>query len=211
MQVVDLRPPDLPPPPAWVFRVLAGIDTGAVAGLILLVWFAVHSRLLREPWWAKFNLAAAPFFGERIFVMGPGLATHHRHAGGRRASVSALLPAFRGLLPAGLQPRSGPGLSAGRPVDDGMACFRGPLVLAPAGLLRGRLVPLVRHCAGPCCHGDPSAPLPCPLPPLAGFAGAGAGVGAASWRRVHGCISRHGRRFRGPSRDSGRASRAACG
>lgn len=75
MQVVDLRPPDLPPPPAWVFRVLAGIDTGAVAGLILLVWFAVHSRLLREPWWAKFNLAAAPFFGERIFVMGPGLAT----------------------------------------------------------------------------------------------------------------------------------------
>lgn len=75
MQPADSRPPEPPPPPAWLWRVLAGVDTGAAAALILLPWFGLHSRLLREPWWAKFNLAAAPFFGERIFVMGPGIAT----------------------------------------------------------------------------------------------------------------------------------------
>lgn len=63
------------PPPPWFWRLLAGIDTGALAACMVLFWFAVHSRLLREPWWAKFNLAAAPLFGDRIFFMGPGRAT----------------------------------------------------------------------------------------------------------------------------------------
>lgn len=75
MEPAEPRPPLFQPPPAWVCRVLAGIDTGAAAALLILAWFALHSRLLGEPWWAKFNLAAAPIFGERVFVMGPGSAT----------------------------------------------------------------------------------------------------------------------------------------
>ncbi len=74
---IMLATEDRPPaqPPQWFWRLLAGIDAGALAALAVLAWFAVHARLLREPWWAKFNLAAAPLFGERVFYMGPGRAT----------------------------------------------------------------------------------------------------------------------------------------
>ncbi len=73
MLATEDRPPVQPPP--WFWRLLAGIDAGALAAIAVLAWFAVHARLLREPWWAKFNLAAAPLFGERVFYMGPGRAT----------------------------------------------------------------------------------------------------------------------------------------
>lgn len=75
MQPDEPCPADLPRPPDWFWRALAGIDAGAASALLVLCWFALHSRLLREPWWAKFNLAAAPVFGERVFVMGLGGAT----------------------------------------------------------------------------------------------------------------------------------------
>lgn len=62
-------------PPAWLVRLAAAIDTAVPAALAVQLWFAVHSVLVREPWWAKFNIAAAPFFGDRVFYLGLGRAT----------------------------------------------------------------------------------------------------------------------------------------
>ena len=66
---------DAPAPPGWFLRLLAGIDSGAGAALAAVAWFAVHSRLAGEPWWAKYNLAAATFYGVNVFTMGRGRAT----------------------------------------------------------------------------------------------------------------------------------------
>jgi hypothetical protein len=56
-------------------RWLAGADAGVGAGLVALLWLAVHSRLTGQYWWAKFNVAAAPFYGDRVFSAGYGAAT----------------------------------------------------------------------------------------------------------------------------------------
>lgn len=64
-----------PRPPRWLIRLAAGVDAGAAAALAVLGWFAVHSRLLGEPWWAKFNLAAAAIYGSDVYWMGRGRAT----------------------------------------------------------------------------------------------------------------------------------------
>ena len=66
---------DAAAPPGWFLRLLAGVDSGAGAALAAVAWFAVHSRLTGEPWWAKYNLAAATFYGVDVFTMGRGRAT----------------------------------------------------------------------------------------------------------------------------------------
>lgn len=63
------------PAPGWLLRLAAGLEAGAVAAACVLVWFGIHSHLVREPWWSKFNVAAAPFFGDRVFYLGFGRAT----------------------------------------------------------------------------------------------------------------------------------------
>ncbi|MGC8881700.1 MAG: hypothetical protein ACP5UT_02610 [Bryobacteraceae bacterium] len=63
------------PPPPWLLRLAAGVDVGAGASIAVLLWFAVHSRLLGDPWWAKFNLAAAVIYGSEVYWMGRGRAT----------------------------------------------------------------------------------------------------------------------------------------
>ncbi len=63
------------PPPAWFLRLAAGVEAAAPAALAVLLWFGFHSWLAREPWWSKFNLAAAPFFGDRVYYLGLGRAT----------------------------------------------------------------------------------------------------------------------------------------
>lgn len=62
-------------PPGWALRLAAGVDAGAGAALAVASWFALHSRLTGAPWWAKFNLAAAPIYGAGVYWMGKGLAT----------------------------------------------------------------------------------------------------------------------------------------
>jgi hypothetical protein len=63
------------PPPRWLCRLAAGVDSGAAAALAVLGWFALHSRLLGDPWWAKFNVAAAAIYGSDVYWMGRGRAT----------------------------------------------------------------------------------------------------------------------------------------
>lgn len=62
-------------PPHWLCRLAAGVDAGAAAALAVLGWFALHSRLSGDPWWAKFNLAAAAIYGGDVYWMGRSRAT----------------------------------------------------------------------------------------------------------------------------------------
>lgn len=63
------------PPPVWFLRLAAGVEAAVPAALAGLLWLGVHSRLTGEPWWSKFNVAAAPFFGDRVYYLGLGRAT----------------------------------------------------------------------------------------------------------------------------------------
>lgn len=75
MANVDECPGALRQPPGWLLRLAAGLEAAAPAALCVLFWFGLHSHLVREPWWSKFNVAAAPFFGDRVFYLGLGRAT----------------------------------------------------------------------------------------------------------------------------------------
>jgi len=46
-----------------------------VGALLALGWLALYSRLTGEFWWSRFNVAAAPLFGNRVFTVGLGFAT----------------------------------------------------------------------------------------------------------------------------------------
>jgi hypothetical protein len=61
--------------PLWICKLLTGADVGVFAGLFVLGWFCFQSWLAGDYWFARFNLAAAPFFGERIFFAGAGKVT----------------------------------------------------------------------------------------------------------------------------------------
>jgi hypothetical protein len=63
------------PAPDWLVRLAAGVETSVPASLCSLIWFGWHSRLIGEPWWSKFNVAAAPFLGNCVFYSGLGWAT----------------------------------------------------------------------------------------------------------------------------------------
>lgn len=73
-EVAEL-PSGTPPLPAWLPRLAAAVETAVPASLAAVLWFAIHSFMLREPWWSKFNVAAGPFFGDRVFYLGLGRAT----------------------------------------------------------------------------------------------------------------------------------------
>ncbi|HEY3441336.1 MAG TPA: hypothetical protein VGK29_11310 [Paludibaculum sp.] len=77
-------------------RLLAGLDTGVVAGLPALAWLLFHSWLRGEQWWAKLNVAGALFFGESVYSMGLSRASL---AGGALLVVGyGLLGAVFGLI-----------------------------------------------------------------------------------------------------------------
>jgi len=98
------------PPPAWLLRLAAGVEAAVPSAAAALIWFAIHSRLLHEPWWSKFNVAAAPWFGDRVYYMGFGRASASGAAtlfvlycilgilyaflAGRRSAWRALLTSF---------------------------------------------------------------------------------------------------------------------
>ena len=51
------------------------MDAGVYGAVLALLWLAVYSRLAGEYWWSRFNVAAAPFFGNHVFSAGLGLVT----------------------------------------------------------------------------------------------------------------------------------------
>ena len=51
-------------------RMLAGLESGVIAGLPAVTWLMFHSWLRGEPWWAKLNVAGALFFGGAVYTMG---------------------------------------------------------------------------------------------------------------------------------------------
>jgi hypothetical protein len=54
---------------------MAGLDVGISGAVLCLAWLSFHSWLRGEFWWAKFNVAAAVFFGDSVYAIGLGRAT----------------------------------------------------------------------------------------------------------------------------------------
>lgn len=62
-------------PSVSVPRVLSGIETGVTGGLAMLAWFAVHSLMQGQRWYAVPNLIGSTFYGELAFRSGFGKVT----------------------------------------------------------------------------------------------------------------------------------------
>lgn len=61
--------------PKLLLRVLAGLQVGVTGGLLMLLWFAVHSLILGQRWYATPNLLGSTFFGDHAFRSGVGWVT----------------------------------------------------------------------------------------------------------------------------------------
>lgn len=61
-------------PPALCL-VAAGLDTGFLGAVSVVLWFVAGSMLGGGFWFSRLNLAAAPFFGDLVFHSGPGWHT----------------------------------------------------------------------------------------------------------------------------------------
>jgi len=61
--------------PRLLIRVLAGLQVGVTGGLWMLLWFAVHSLVLGQRWYAVPNLLGSTFFGDHAFRSGAGWVT----------------------------------------------------------------------------------------------------------------------------------------
>ncbi len=61
--------------PRLLCQVWAGLECGVLAGLTILVWFALHSLVRGEFWWSKFNVAAGWFYDTAVYHAGLGTVT----------------------------------------------------------------------------------------------------------------------------------------
>jgi hypothetical protein len=61
--------------PRLVCGLWAGLACGMLAGVAALVWFALHSLMRGEFWWAKFNVAAGWFYDTAVYQAGLGGVT----------------------------------------------------------------------------------------------------------------------------------------
>jgi hypothetical protein len=84
--------------PAALCRAAAGLDTGLVGAVALLAWFAAGSHFGGGLWFSRFNLAAAPFYGDLVFTSGAGW--HTVVGAAHLLLIYSLLGAAYGLLPA---------------------------------------------------------------------------------------------------------------
>lgn len=87
-----------------LLHALAGLETGVLAGIAMLVWLAAGAVFFRQPWWAMPNLMASGFYGDAIFRGGPGMMTlagaalHIVVSGGVGAAFGFLVPESLGYL-----------------------------------------------------------------------------------------------------------------
>jgi hypothetical protein len=56
-------------------RILAGLDAGVIGGILVLIWLSFMARIQGDYWWAKWNVAGALFYGDRVYSMGWGRAS----------------------------------------------------------------------------------------------------------------------------------------
>jgi hypothetical protein len=61
--------------PPWLCRAAAGLDTGLLGAAALLAWLIAASLAGGLLWFSRLNLAAGPFFGDRVFSSGAGWHT----------------------------------------------------------------------------------------------------------------------------------------
>lgn len=61
--------------PEMALRILAGLDAGVFASVLLSVWLALLGWTRDSFWWSCFNVAATPFFGDHVYAMGLSAAT----------------------------------------------------------------------------------------------------------------------------------------
>jgi hypothetical protein len=54
---------------------LAGIETGVLGGVLMVLWFGANSTFAGQRWWAMLNLYGGSVYGDRTFQTGFGLAT----------------------------------------------------------------------------------------------------------------------------------------
>src|SRR4051812_16400576 len=55
--------------------ILAGIETGIVGGLVMLVWFALSMPLVAQPWWLVPNILASRLTVYHAPLLSPGIVT----------------------------------------------------------------------------------------------------------------------------------------
>lgn len=56
-------------------RILAGLESGVIGGILVLIWLSFMARMQGDYWWAKWNVAGALFYGDRVYSMGWGRAS----------------------------------------------------------------------------------------------------------------------------------------
>jgi hypothetical protein len=61
--------------PCRLLKALAGLEVGILGGIVMLIWFAAHSMLLNQRWFAIPNLLASTFYGDLAFRSGFGKVT----------------------------------------------------------------------------------------------------------------------------------------
>ncbi len=61
--------------PCRLLKALAGLEVGILGGIVMLGWFAAHSTVLNQRWFAVPNLLASTFYGDLAFRSGIGKVT----------------------------------------------------------------------------------------------------------------------------------------
>jgi hypothetical protein len=79
-----------------VVKALAGLQAGTLGGLVMLVWFALHSMTQNQSWFAVPNLLASTFYGDAAFRSGFGRVT--LAGGALHLCASAAVGVLYGLL-----------------------------------------------------------------------------------------------------------------
>jgi hypothetical protein len=78
---------------------LVGIEAGTLGGLAMLLWFALMSPLIGQPWWLIPNLFASHFYRDSQLLSGAGIPTWVGAA--FHLLASGLVGALNGVLTPG--------------------------------------------------------------------------------------------------------------